>query len=40
MLAGVLCFQSAKLSKAFGFNKKSMQARQVIQNFEFHYLSQ
>ena len=33
MLAGVLCFQSAKLSKAFGFNKESMRARQVIQKF-------
>ena len=35
MVAGV-----AKLSKAFGFNKESMPARQVIQNLELHYLPQ
>ena len=29
----VLCFQSAKLSKAFDFNKESMRARQVIEKF-------
>ena len=46
MVAGVLCFQSAKLSKAFDFNKESMRARQVIQNLEnlqnleLHYLPQ
>ena len=39
MVAGVLCFQSAKLSKAFDFNKESMRARQVIQNLELHYLT-
>ena len=26
MVAGVLCFQSAKLSKAFDFNEESMRA--------------
>ena len=31
MVARVLCFQPAKLSKAFDFNKESMRARQVIQ---------
>ena len=40
MVAEELCFQSAKLSKAFDLNKESMQARQVIQNLEFCYLSQ
>ena len=35
MVAGV-----AKLRKAFNFNKESMQARQVIQNLELHYLLQ
>ena len=40
MVAGVLCSQSAKLSKAFVFNKESMRARQVIQNLELHYLLQ
>ena len=40
MVAGVLCFQSAKLSKAFDFDKESMPARQVIQNLELLYLSQ
>ena len=40
MVAGVLCFQSAKPSKAFDFNKECMQARQVIHNLELHYLSQ
>ena len=35
MVAGV-----AKPSKAFEFNKESMQARQVIQNLELHYLPQ
>ena len=40
MVAGVLCFRSAKLNKAFDFNKQSMRARQVIQNLEFHYLPQ
>ena len=39
MDARVLCFQSAKLSKAFDFNKECMRARQVIQNLELHYLS-
>ena len=37
MVAGVLCFQSAKL---IHFDKESMRARQVIQNLELHYLSQ
>ena len=40
MVAGVLCFQSAKLSKSFDFNKESMRARQVIQTLELHYLPQ
>ena len=40
MVTGVLCFQLAKLNKAFDFNKESMQARHVIQNLELHYLSQ
>ena len=40
MVAGVLCFQSGKLSKAFVFDKESMRTRQVIQNLEQHYLPQ
>ena len=40
MVSGVLCFQSAKLNKAFDFNKEPMKARQVIQNLECHYLLQ
>ena len=40
MVAEVLCFQSAKLSKAFDFNKEFMQAMQVIQNLELHFLPQ
>ena len=40
MVSRVLCFQSAKFSKAFDFNKESMRARQVIRNLELHYLPQ
>ena len=39
MVARVLCFQSAKLSKAFDFNEECMRARQVIQNLELRSLS-
>ena len=39
MVAGVFCFLSAKLSKAFGVNKESMRSWQVIQNLELHYLT-